>query len=73
MILADVDDVLKRHDDRQHAEVCIPVSLPKQREMAGSGLTGQQVGERTCCERLVCSSRDDGRLLTSCRRSSWPT
>ena len=52
-----------------------PILLPNGLDTctACQSINGRQVGARTCCERLVCSSRDGGRLLTSCRRSSLPT
>ena len=50
-----------------------PILLPNGLDTACQQGTGQQVGARTCCERLVCSSQDGGRLLTSCRRSPSPT
>jgi hypothetical protein len=50
-----------------------PILLPNGLDTACQSRTGRQVGARTCCERLVCSSQDGGRLLTSCRRSSSST
>ena len=50
-----------------------PILLPNGRDTACQNETGRQVGARTCWERLVCSSQDGGRLLTSCRRSSSRT
>ena len=41
-----------------------PILLPNGLDTACQSRTGRQVGARTCCERLVCSSEDGGRLLT---------